>query len=99
MAARPISTPPAIDSDRYALDGNSLAGLLEELFEVEMTSAMRVCQSCGRSNRIGAHRAYLGAGVVLRCPACRDVAMVISPLGDRRRVWLAGEWTLQTPAR
>ncbi|MCW3029957.1 MAG: hypothetical protein JWM66_90 [Solirubrobacterales bacterium] len=99
MADRRPSDGSAIGDDRYALDGNALAGLLEELFEADMTSAMRVCQSCGRCNAIGAHRAYVGAGIVLRCPACRDLAMVISLRGDRRRVWLAGEWTLQAPVR
>jgi Family of unknown function (DUF6510) len=79
------------------LDGNALAGLLEEVFATEMTLALRRCQSCGTQSRIGAHRAYRGAGVVLRCPACGDLAMRISMLPDRHIVFLTGEWALEVP--
>jgi hypothetical protein len=85
--------------ERYALDGNALAGELEEVFDADVTTARRVCQSCGSSRSIGSHRAYRGAGIVLRCPVCRDLAVVIAPMDDRSRVWLAGEWTLETPPR
>ncbi|HEY2180576.1 MAG TPA: DUF6510 family protein [Solirubrobacteraceae bacterium] len=87
------------ETDTYVLDGNAIAGVLEELFDTEMTTARRVCQSCGRRNAIGAHRAHFGAGIVLRCPHCRDVAMVIAPLARRTRVRLAGEWTFEAPVR
>jgi len=43
------------ETDSYVLDGNAIAGVLEELFNAEMTTARRVCQSCGRRNAIGAH--------------------------------------------
>jgi hypothetical protein len=91
-------TEPAWD-ERYALDGNAIAGLLEDVFDAEITTVARVCQSCGTRSAIGAHRAYRGAGIVLRCPACRDLAVVVALLPDRSRVWLAGEWTLETPRR
>jgi uncharacterized Zn finger protein len=84
--------PPAL-----WLDGNALAGLLDEVFGAEMTTAMRRCQSCGTQSAIGAHRAYAGAGAVLRCPACGDLAMTIASLRDRRVVHLAGEWMLELP--
>ena len=80
------------------LDGNAYAGLLEEVFAREMTRALRRCQSCGASNALGAHRAYRGAGVVLRCPACGDLAMRIALLGDRHDVMLLGDWTLDAPS-
>jgi Family of unknown function (DUF6510) len=86
-------------SERYALDGNAIAGLLEELFDAEITTARRVCRSCGAERAIGAHRAYRGAGIVLRCPACHDLAAILALLPDRTRVWLAGEWTIETPPR
>lgn len=98
MSVRPDASEPVWD-EQYALDGNALAGVLEGLFEAEITTALRVCQSCGTRSAIGAHRAYSGAGIVLRCPACRDVAVVVALLPDRSRVWLVGEWTLQTPRR
>jgi hypothetical protein len=86
-------------SEDYALDGNALAGVLEEVFAAEITTALRVCQSCGTPSAIGAHRAYRGAGIVLRCPVCRDLAMRIAELRGQTRVWLAGEWSFQTPER
>jgi Family of unknown function (DUF6510) len=85
--------------ERFALDGNAIAGLLEEVFDAEITTALRLCRSCGTRSAIGAHRAYRGAGIVLRCPACDDPAVVVALLPDRNCVWLAGEWTLQTPRR
>jgi hypothetical protein len=86
-------------SDDYALDGNALAGELEAVFAAEITTARRVCQSCGTASAIGAHRAYRGAGLVLRCPVCRDLAMQIVEQRTQMRVWLAGEWSFQTPER
>lgn len=86
-------------SERFALDGNAIAGLLEELFDAEITTARRTCRSCGADSAIGAHRAYRGAGIVLRCPACHDLAAIVVLLPDRSRVWLAGEWTIETPPR
>jgi hypothetical protein len=79
------------------LDGNVLAGLLTELFGAEMTVSERGCQSCGKRSEVGAHRVYQGAGWVMRCPACGDVAMRIVAVGDRHVVSLAGSWTLDLP--
>jgi hypothetical protein len=81
------------------LDGNGLAGLLTEVFETEMTNAERHCQTCGARSALGAHRAYFGAGAVLRCPVCSDVAMLIGILPDRHIVCVRGELTLEAPNR
>jgi uncharacterized protein DUF6510 len=81
------------------LDGNALAGLLDEVFGTEMTVARRRCQSCGTQSALGAHRAYRGAGDVLRCPVCGDLAMRIATLPDRHIVHLVGEWTFDAPHR
>jgi uncharacterized protein DUF6510 len=83
-----------MSDDALWLDGNALAGLLEEVFGTEMTSSQRGCQSCGADNAVGAHRAYLGAGVVLRCPSCGDLALRIVVLPDRHVVHLSGRWRL-----
>jgi Zn finger protein HypA/HybF involved in hydrogenase expression len=77
------------------LDGNALAGLLGEVFAAEMTRAERRCQSCGTRSALGAHRAYRGAGAVLRCPHCGDVAMRISSRSDRHVVCVSGELTFE----
>jgi predicted RNA-binding Zn-ribbon protein involved in translation (DUF1610 family) len=81
------------------LDGNGVAGLLAEVFETDMTAVPRACGSCGAVNAVGAHRAYLGAGTVLRCPACGDVAMRIAVLADRHVVELRGRWLIELPRR
>jgi hypothetical protein len=73
-------------------DANAIAGLLEELFAREMTSAQRVCSSCRARSHVGAHRLHRGAGLVLRCPACGDVATCIAPVGDGYVVSLGGAW-------
>jgi len=80
-----------------SLDGNAFAGLLAEVFCSEMTAAQRRCQSCGARSALGAHRAYRGAGAVLRCPSCGEVAMRIVTLPDRHVVHLSGEWALELP--
>jgi hypothetical protein len=79
------------------LDGNAVAGLLTELFEAEVTGALRTCGSCGTTAPVGAHRAYVGAGTVLRCPACSDVALLVTALPDRLVVELRGSWAVQLP--
>jgi hypothetical protein len=58
-------------------DGNHVAGLLAEFLSADMTSTQRRCQSCHAEHPLAAHRAYHGAGVVLRCPSCEDVALRI----------------------
>lgn len=73
-------------------DGNAIAGLLEEIFAREMTSAERVCQSCNARSQIGAHRLHRGAGLVLRCPACGEVAACIATLGGGYAVSIRGTW-------
>jgi predicted RNA-binding Zn-ribbon protein involved in translation (DUF1610 family) len=67
-----------MDSDALWLDGNAVAGLLLEVFEADVTATVRTCSSCNRDHAIGAHRAYRGAGVVLRCPSCGAVAVRIA---------------------
>jgi hypothetical protein len=79
------------------LDGNALGGLLRELFGAEMTDTPHTCQSCGTERPIAAHRVYLGAGTVLRCPICDQIALVAAALPDRYVVHLNGAWRLDLP--
>ena len=81
-------------ADATMLDGNAIAGLLRELFDHEMTDVMRGCASCGERHPVGAHMLYRSAGIVLRCPACDDVAMLVVTLPDRTLLQLTGTWTL-----
>ena len=72
--------------DALMLDGNAVAGLLQEVFAVEMTTANGTCNACGASNPVGALHVFRGAGVVMRCPDCHEV-MVTIVRGDAR-VWI-----------
>ena len=63
-----------MSEDARWLDGNAMGGLLQELFGAEMTAAPHTCQSCGAERPVAAHRVYLGAGTVLRCPVCNQIA-------------------------
>jgi hypothetical protein len=84
-------------SEARWLDGNALAGVMAELFGAEMTTALHRCGSCGARREVGAHPAYRGAGMVLRCPECGDMAMQISEVRDRHVIRLTGEWTFSAP--
>ncbi len=80
--------------DRH-LDGNALAGLLAEIAGADMTTVMRACQSCGDRRALGEHRAYRSAGVVLRCPTCQDVALVIGERAERLVVAWRGTYEIE----
>ena len=84
-----------MSEDARWLDGNALGGLLDELFGAEMTGAPHTCQSCGTEHPVAAHRLYLGAGPVLRCPVCDQIALVVAALRDRHVVHLSGAWRLE----
>jgi hypothetical protein len=72
--------------DALMLDGNAIGGLLQEVFAVEMTTAVGTCDGCGAAEPLGAVHVYRGAGVVLRCPHCDSVLATI--VRARSRVWI-----------
>jgi hypothetical protein len=81
--------------DELMLDGNAVAGVLQEVFAVEMTTAIGTCGNCGAAGPIGALYVYRGAGIVLRCPHCGNVIGKI--VKDDTRMWisLSGARTVQ----
>ncbi len=80
------------------LDGNAIAGLLADVFGQEMTTVVRGCATCGAHHEVGAHRLYRGAGFVLRCPSCGDVALRVVPADERRIVTFHGTWSVELSA-
>jgi Family of unknown function (DUF6510) len=72
--------------DALTLDGNAVAGLLQEVFAVEMTTAVGSCGNCGAAEPIGAVRVYRGAGVVLRCRHCDNTLAKI--VRSETRLWV-----------
>jgi Family of unknown function (DUF6510) len=88
----------SLTDDSLVLDGNAAAGLLAEIFGgTEMTGALRSCGSCEQEHAVGKHRLYRGAGLVLRCPGCGDVALIVVECGARREVRISGRWALNVP--
>jgi predicted RNA-binding Zn-ribbon protein involved in translation (DUF1610 family) len=80
------------------LDGNAAAGVLQEIFAVEMTTAVGMCDNCGAAGEVGRVQLYRGAGLALRCPSCEAVLMKIVTSGTRAWVDLRGLRTLQLDA-
>jgi hypothetical protein len=74
-------------------DGNAAAGMLQQIFVAEFTALMRTCQSCGDRSPAGAHRSYAGAGIVLRCPSCDDIALRIAAQPHELVFELRGTWS------
>lgn len=62
--------------EEMRLDGNAVAGLLGDVFAVEMTAALVSCAHCGATGAVATAHVYVhGPGVVLRCPGCAGVIM------------------------
>jgi hypothetical protein len=58
------------------LDANAVAGLLLEIFGVEMTASPTECAHCGSAGEVGTLLAFTqGPGLVLRCPSCENVIL------------------------
>jgi Family of unknown function (DUF6510) len=72
--------------DALMLDGNAVAGLLQEVFAAEMTTAIGTCGNCGANEAVGAIHVFRGAGIVLRCPHCDNALVKIAR--DDTRLWI-----------
>lgn len=60
------------------LDANATAGLLFEIFGVEMTASPTECANCGNEGEVGELLAFTqGPGIVLRCTTCEHVVLRI----------------------
>jgi len=54
------------------LDGNAVAGRLQQIFGQDMTMAVARCVGCATDAELGALIAFTrGPGIVMRCPACK----------------------------
>jgi hypothetical protein len=60
------------------LDGNALAGTLQEIFGTDVTAASCECAACGNHAEVGTLLAFThGPGAVLRCSTCGAVTLRI----------------------
>jgi len=74
-------------TDDVKLDGNAAAGILQQIFAVEVTMASGTCDGCGAVEPVGAVSVYArAAGTVLRCPHCEAVLMKV--VTDGERIWV-----------
>jgi hypothetical protein len=65
------------------LDANATAGLLYEIFGVEMTAQPTECANCGNEGEIGELLAFVhGPGIILRCSTCENVVLRIVQTPD-----------------
>jgi Family of unknown function (DUF6510) len=75
------------------LDGNAMAGVLQELFVDDVTAARGACASCGAVADVGGQHLYMypnSPGAVLRCATCESVLMVVVHAKERVRFGLRG---------
>jgi hypothetical protein len=84
-----------MDARTLMLDGNAVAGLLQEVFAVEMTTALGTCNACGATDAVGALHVFRGAGIVMRCPHCAHALVTIVEGGARVWIGFAGLRALQ----
>ena len=77
--SQPSEDAEAMALDRaLTLDGNAVAGLLEEVFGWEITAQPTQCANCGHVAECGALLAFVGGpGTVLRCSVCKEVVVRI----------------------
>ncbi|MEO7015033.1 MAG: DUF6510 family protein [Leifsonia sp.] len=78
-------------SDLNYLDGNAAAGVLSEIFAVDVTSASGKCAHCGDESVVARARVYPDDhGMILRCSACGDVLATLVEQPGRVSIDLQG---------
>jgi ribosomal protein S27E len=88
----------AMTSSNPWTDGNALAGPFQDVFRVEVTSAMGRCTGCGRTMAMAEVRVFDHApGVVARCPVCEQVLLRLVRGPGRAWLDLSGLTYLQLP--
>ena len=81
-----------------ALDGNAMAGDLQEIFAFDVTVARFTCAGCGHGDAIATLRLWgPHPGRVARCPHCDDVVLRLVHATDRVFLDLRGAVRLELP--
>lgn len=79
-----MSNMSDMSDESRRLDGNAAAGVLEEIFTFEVTTAQSTCAGCGRTGPVGTLLLYGGEmGIVLRCPGCGRVQLRVARHGNQ----------------
>lgn len=80
------------------LDGNSIGGLLIDVFGADMTGASGTCGTCGATGPVAELVVYRQApGTVVRCRACTSILMVFVKVRSMTCVDLTGMASLDRP--
>jgi ribosomal protein S27E len=80
-------------------DGNALAGHMQGVFGVDLTTAVGRCTQCGRTGPMAEVRVFDHApGVVARCPVCDQVLLRLVHGPGPAWLDLRGLTYLQLPA-
>lgn len=73
--------------DSLHTDGNAAAGMLSEIFALDVTAGRAKCAGCGSTRAIGALHLYShGMGMVMRCPSCDGVILRMARTPNH--IWL-----------
>jgi hypothetical protein len=81
------------------VDGNQLAGGLQELFTMDVTVARGQCAGCGRVGPLAESHVFdeLGPGRVARCSGCEAVLLRVVRAPNRAWLDLRGLTYLEIP--
>ena len=67
----------------FTVDGNALAGALEQHMGQDMTAARGTCGHCGKASAVAELVVYPKApSPVARCPHCGDVVLVVTEIRE-----------------
>jgi len=76
-----------VSREPAALDGNAAAGLLQQIFAIDITMARITCGGCELIQPLAALRLYgLPMGNILRCPRCQST--LIRAVARDKECWL-----------
>ncbi len=83
--------PLATEPDMTHVDGNAVIGALSIALGVDMGDAGAVCDNCGLRHAIAECHVYLRCpGIVMRCPHCAAVEIVLVEIAHRFQVTMNG---------
>lgn len=79
------------------VDGNAVIGAFSLALGTDLADGSLECAGCGRTHPIAEARVYLRCpGMVLRCPGCDGVEVVIVEIAHRLQVTMSGVSALRT---
>ena len=84
--------------DDLAMDGNVLAGVLGEVFGVDVTAALVSCEGCGRQQAVAELVVYdAGMGATARCRGCGAVVLRAVQIRSEVVLDLRGSRVMRVP--